>query len=136
MDVAEPPAAQRFCLDKIADHRFILDLGYAYDGRAAGRRFGDEVGYRVGEIVDFEAVFRRIPLAGTLRRELKIEFTVVVDGVEQVFEIVERYAVDCRPGGLSARAADDVMIMSAVMAPNTSRFIFSKFARKVTQIFG
>ncbi len=110
MDVAEPPAAQWFCLDKIADHRLVLDLGYAYDGRAAGRRFGDEVGYRVGEIVDFEAVFRRIPLAGTLRRELKIEFTVVVDGVEQVFEIVERYAVDCAPGGLvgpGSRRCDD-----------------------------
>ena len=61
--IGQAAAAERLGLHKVAHHRLVFDLGYAYDGRSGRGRFGDEIGYGVGEIVDFQAVFSRIPLA-------------------------------------------------------------------------
>ncbi len=81
--------------------RAVLDLADADDGRAEGCGLGLELRDGVGEVVYFEPVFASVPLALAFGSEFFVASEGVVgDGVEEVFEVVERNAGDLH---LSAR---------------------------------
>ncbi len=90
---AEVAVSQRLGLDEVFEHGAVLDFADAYHGRTVGRRLCGELRDGVGHVVDFAPILLAVPLAVALRRELQVVFSVVVDGVEEVFKVVESHTV-------------------------------------------
>ena len=80
--------------DKVLKHREVLDLTHANEDRSLGRRALDlHLADGIGHVVLFLPILGSVPLIGSLRGELIVLLTIVVDGVEQVLQIIEHHAI-------------------------------------------
>ena len=78
--------------DHILHHRAVLDLRNA-DHHGIILILGGDVEQHPFEVPDFPGVLGRVPLLGSFGRELLIEDAGIVNGVEQVLEVVEDHFV-------------------------------------------
>ena len=96
LDVDELVAASgqfRLC-DEIGQCACVLHLGQADDGSPHGQFVGAEIRQHLGHVFQFGVVLHRAPLVDALGGVLVVVLPGVVDGVEEVFLVVESHAVE------------------------------------------
>ena len=74
---------------QILQHGAVLHLRHAEDGHAVGRDVGTDGRDGVCHVVELSQVFLGVPLVDALGQELLVVLVRVVDGVEEVLQIVE-----------------------------------------------
>ncbi len=74
---------------QVFKHMAVLNLRHAKDSYAVGCDVGADGGDGIGHVMEFVEVFLGIPLVGALGQELLVVFLRVVDGVEEVFQVIE-----------------------------------------------
>ncbi len=79
---------------EVFKHLAILDLRHAKDSHTVGRDVGADGGDGVGHVVEFVEVFLGIPLVGALGQELFVKLQRVVNGIEEVFQVIEADQAD------------------------------------------
>ena len=74
---------------QVFQHGAVLHLRHAEDGHAVGRDVGADGRDGIGHVVELSQVFLGVPLVDALGQKLLVVFVRVVDGIEEILQIVE-----------------------------------------------
>ena len=74
----------------------IFDFRKSDNGRSHGQFVGAEFAEYAGHVVQFGLVFHFSPFVAAVGQKLVVVFAGIVNGVEQVFQVIERHPVKCK----------------------------------------
>ena len=78
--------------NKVVEHRAVLDFRHTDYCRTLRCQVASHLADGIRHIVDFLPILVAIPLASAVRTEFEVVFTIIVDGIEQILQVIECYS--------------------------------------------
>ena len=95
VSIAEAPLLEWLLRDEGIQGTAVLHLRHANDaGPNARKLVGAHLGKHLGHVCQFMLVLHLVPMIGACGQEVEIVFPLIVNGVEEVLQVVESYGIN------------------------------------------